>query len=73
MMKSYGDPNKAFQGFGLDIFQESFLGNKGGLMINPNPFGWDCVSSFLIGISKLEKTSKHIFPEVLSWRIPEVC
>ena len=26
----------------------------------------------LIGISKLEMTSKHLFPGVLSWRVPEV-
>jgi hypothetical protein len=26
----------------------------------------------LIGISKLEMTSKHLFPWVLSWRILEV-
>ena len=45
-MESHGDPNKAFQDFGLDICQESFLGNKRGLVINPNPFGWDCVSRF---------------------------
>jgi hypothetical protein len=46
MVENHCGPYKAFLEFCPDICQESFLGNKGVLMINPNPFGWDYISGF---------------------------
>ena len=47
-----------FRKFCLDICQESFLGIKEILMINPNPFGWELYFWVLIGISKLKMVSE---------------
>jgi hypothetical protein len=46
MVENHYGPYKAFLEFCPDICQESFLENKGVLMINPNPFGWDYISGF---------------------------
>jgi hypothetical protein len=47
-------------------------GIKENQVMNPNLFRWDYISGFLIGIPKLEMTSKHLFLGVLFWRISEV-